>query len=182
MARKIKHVFGNRIELRIPLTEREVSVSDGSVSTRDTILVPTVRISVRLSKGYGSYNYDVPATVSENVVVMVDNGTIPVGTWSIEVVGSYADQPFRYKRDIVLEVVDATEDGGDYANDEVDVLAYYPVVNGRSSAVVITDDAVIVEVGGRIGADDDEDEAATVYNDYGEGSVELGDDAVTIYI
>lgn len=184
MAKKIKHVYGNRIELHFPLTERVVTVTDGNVSTNDVDLVPK-EIAVRFSKGYGSRNIDVRANINENTVVMIDDGTIPVGTWAIELVGTMSDRsgtPFRYKKSVVLEVVDTTEECGDYGNEEVDVVAYYPVINGRTSAVVITDDAVIVEVGGVIGADDDGDGAATVYNNYGEGYVEESDEAVTIYI
>lgn len=185
MAKKIKHVFGNRIELHIPLTEREVTVNDGSVITDDISLVPQGNVSVRFSKGYGSYNFDVPATIEDNSVVMVDDGTIPIGTWAVEVVGTTtgrSGRPFRFKRNVILEVVDATEDGGDYANNETDVIAYYPVINGRSSAVVITDEEVILQVGGHIATDDDGDDEATVNADYGAGSITETDDEIIINI
>lgn len=182
MARKIKHVQGNRIELRFPLDERTVSVNDGSVAASDTDLIPVGKVAVRLSKGYGSYNVDIPATIEGSVVVMTDDGTIPVGTWAVSIVGSSANGPFRYKRNVVLEVVDATDDGGDYATDEADVLAYYPVINGQSSAVIVTDDEVILQIGGHIATDDDGDDEATVRDEYGAGSVTETDDEIIINI
>lgn len=182
MARKIKHVQGNRIELRFPLDERTVSVNDGSVAASDTDLIPVGKVAVRLSKGYGSYNFDVPATTDGNVVVMTDDGTIPVGSWSLSIVGGSANGPFRYKRNVVLDVVDTTDEGGDYANDEADVLAYYPVINGRSSAVIVTDDEVILQIGGHIATDDDGDDEATVKDEYGAGSVTETDDEIIINI
>ena len=123
--------------------------------------------------------------IEENAVVMDDNGTIPIGTWSIEVVGTVAGRsgrPFRFKRNVMIEVVDATEDGGDYANEEADVLAYYPVVNGRSSAVVITDDEIMLQVGGNIATDDDGDDEATINAEYGAGSITETDDEIIINI
>ena len=181
---KIKHVFGNRIELHIPLSDRAVSVTDGNASESIADLYPAGKIALRLSKGYGSYNYDVPATVSGNTIVIVDNGTIPVGAWSMELVGTYSDgKPLRWKKNVILEVVDATADGGDYGNDEVDVLAYYPIIEGRGSAIVITDDAVYLETGSGVGEDDDpDDDEATAHTGYGEGSVEVSDNEVTLYI
>lgn len=182
MARTIKHVQGNHIELRFPLDERTVSVNDGSVVSSNTDLYPEGNVAVRFSKGYGSYNFDLPATIEGNVVVMTDDGTIPVGTWSVSIVGSSENGPFRYKRNVVLEVVDTTDEGGDYSNDEADVLAYYPVVNGRSSAVVVTEDEVRLQIGGHIATDDDGDDEATIRDEYGAGSVTETDDEIIINI
>lgn len=181
MAKKIKHVFGNRLRLQIRMTYHEVAVNSGNVNEFNVSLYP-LEVSVRFSKGYGSYNYDVPATYMGDVVTMEDNGTIPVGTWAISVVGVAMGIPFRYKRDVFLEVVDATEDGGDYANDEVDVLAYYPIVNGRSSAVVITENSVMLQIGGRIGTDEDGDDENTLNAEYGDGSITETDDEIIINI
>ena len=184
MAKTIKHVFGNRIELHIPLSDRAVSVTDGNASESIADLYPTGKMSLRLSKGYGSYNYDVPATVSGNTVVIVDNGTIPVGTWSMELVGTYPDgKPLRWKKNVILEVVDATADGGDYTNDEVDVLAYYPIIEGRWSAIVIDGGKIYLEVGGRLGEDDDpNDGKAMISTGYGEGHVERENGKIILYI
>lgn len=181
---RIKHVFGNRIIMRIPLTGRTVTVTDSNVNKSDEAITPTEAV-VRFEKGYGSVRHDVAATIAGNVVIMVDDGTIPIGTWDITVItqdsSTKPSLPLRYKQNAVLDVVDSTADGGSYGNDEVDVLAYYPVINGRSSAVVIGDDYVTIYADRGLQADID-NEGVNLRVGYGESQVEVGEDNVSIHI
>ena len=177
----IRHTRGNYIQFKFPLLVRE-SVTDyrGVVKTDNAIDLNSPVI-VELQAGTRCVKYT--ATIDGSVAVIEDNGTLPVGAYNILLKWRDAfNRPMSYMQRTILEVVESSEAGGKYETDEFDVVAYYPVIRGMRSAIVVTDEEVTVEVGGNIGIDDDEDEEATVYNDVGEGTVVENEDEVTIYI
>lgn len=183
MAKKtiIKHTRGNFIQFKIPLLVRTTITDYRGVNDTDNAIDLNSPVVVEFKAGTRCVKKT--ATMVNNVAVVEDNGTLPVGAYNIVIKWRDANsRPMSYMQRTILEVVESSEAGGKYNTDEFDVVAYYPVIRGMRSAVVVTDTEVTVEVGGMIGADDDEDNEATVYNDYGEGSVVENEDEVTIYI
>ncbi len=177
----IRHICGNYIQLKIPFLVRNTLVNYRGIEDTDTFINPSSPVVVVLKAGTRSIKLN--ATITDSIVVVEDNGTLPVGAYSIDVQWRDAyNRPMHYMQRTILEVVESSEAGGKYNTDEFDVLAYYPIVSGMRSAVIVTDTEVTVEVGGNIGIDDDGDNEATVYNDYGAGSVVENEDEVTIYI
>jgi len=91
--------------------------------------------------------------------------------------------PMRFMMRTLLEVVEQTADGGYYDTEEIDAVAYYPVLKARESAVVIGSDTVTIIEGLAFGDDPDEtDEYADVVEGQGSGSLEVDDDYVTLNI
>lgn len=177
----IKHTRGNYIQLKFPLLVRTTVVDYRGVNSTDDGIDLNSPVIVELQAGTRCVKYT--ATIDESVAVVEDNGTLPVGAYNIWIKWRDAyNRPMSYMQRTILEVVESSEAGGKYDTDEFDVIAYYPIIRGMRSAVVVTDDEVTVEVGGNIGIDDDGDNEATVYNDYGAGSVVENEDEVTIFI
>lgn len=176
----IRHPHGNKITLRIRLTEKQVTVTDGVVDTIDEECIPHGAVTVRFSMGKRAI--DRVATVQGDTIIVTDNGSIPPGTYSIEILfEDSAGQPMRYKKKTVLHVADDTEGGGQYENDEMNVQATYPVVNGVTPAITVGDVDVIISENGKYKGDDTpDDNYADVTAQYGESSIEVGDDEVII--
>lgn len=178
---EIRHVQGNVLRLSAPITKRTVTLVNGSKQVTNTDIIPSGDVSIELNKGGVPFTFI--ADMEGNMASIEDKGILPIGVYSITILFQDAEgNPYRYKKNAVLRIVDTTAEGEVYDSEEFNVIAYYPVIEGRSSAIVVTDDSVYLEVGGKIGADDDEDEEATLYNDYGEGSIEETDDEIVIYI
>lgn len=181
----IKHIQGNPITIAFPIMEREKELTDGSLVGTDTENAIQGDVWVILSMGLMVRQYR--ATVQGNYIIITDHGHLPVGKYDIDVrfdvtIGGIT-YPMRYYENDILHVVNATQDGEVYESTDYDVLAYYPVVNGRGGAIVITEDAVYLETDSGIGGDDDpEDGEATAYTGYGDGRVEVSENEVTLYI
>lgn len=185
MAKKtiIRHIQGNRLEIHVPLSERTVTSTDGNVDTHETAIEPS-NVTVRLYKR-GIARYDLTPTINGNMLVIVDNGTIQLGKYDIEIFGTVTvgNRPLRFKECNLLHVVDATDQGGEYDTDEYNVIAYYPFIQGREHAIVIDGDKVYMEIGGNFGADDDPtDNKATIFTGYGEGTISIEDNKVILDI
>lgn len=181
-ATRIFHVQGNDLKLAMPLTRRTVVTVNGKPTEIDTDFFPSGEVTVFLTRNFHSYKYE--AEVAGNVITVNDDGKLPVGTYAITVYCKDGEgHRMRLRHPEALEVVDNTADGGTYRSGEYDSEAHYLTVNNRVSAIVITDEAVFLEVGGGVGADDDpDDDEYTAYSDYGEGHIEVKEDEVSLYI
>ena len=180
----IQHTRGNRIEIVVPLSKIKVASTDGNVKREESSLDPHGKTVVRLYRG-GIACYEFTPTINGNFVSMVDEGTILSGRYSIEVLCADSQgRPMRYKKfdDPIIEVNEYTAGGGVYDTNEYNVIAYYPIVKGRESAILIEEDGVSIIEGGNFGGDEDyTDDFADVSAIFGEGSVEV-DDYVTLNI
>jgi hypothetical protein len=87
----------------------------------------------------------------------------------------------RFAQDKMLAVVRTTEEGQKYQSDDYDVVAYYPVIRGRASAVVIGDGFVRLYAGRGLNADIAEG-AVNLRAGYGNSEVEVTDNNVNIHI
>lgn len=126
MATIIKHPEGNTLRMRIPLTERFTSLEGGQESTSYRDFIPNANYPVKVLFLKGSTKYELTASVTGNVVEVIDYGTIAKGVYAIEVLcrDENGDKR-RYKQRAVLEVVDLTADAGIDAGVEFDVTAHY---------------------------------------------------------
>ncbi len=179
---KIIHPQGNVLKLEIPLTRRKVVTVNGKPTETDTDFFPAGKVTVLLTHNFHSYKYE--ATVDGNVISITDEGELPVGEYVITVLCKDSEnKPFRRRNPQALAIVDNTADGGTYESAEYDSDAEFLDVVNRVSAIVITDEAVFLEVGGGVGADEDpDDDEVTAYTDYGEGYIEVKEDEVSLYI
>lgn len=177
---KILHIQGNEITIGFPVKEVNAVLHDGSSSTVDKTealselwVVLRRGILVRQYKVYPAHDY----------VFFTDKGHLPCGAYDLEVFYDTEDgQHMRLSYPQILTIVDSTEAGQIYESDDFDVDAYYPIVNGRSSAVVITENSVMLQIGGRIGTDEDGDDENTINAEYGDGSITETDDEIIINI
>lgn len=181
----IRHIRGNYIEIRVPLSCLTLTSIDGNVD-RETGPFRPSKIVVRLWKG-GIARYDLAPTISDNMLIFRDYGQIALGTYDIEILSEDQDfrpaLPMRFKKQAFLYVADCTGDGGEFDTNEFNVIAYYPVIEGREHAIVIDGDKVYIEVGGHFGADDDPtDNKATIFTGYGEGQIVLENNKVILEI
>lgn len=112
---KIRGVFGNVLRLAIPLTLRTIEIVDEEVQVTDTPFVPSgsYPVLVVLYKGKTD-KIELAATMRDgNVAYVEDKGTIPVGTYSVEVLCKDDNgNPYRFKQANQVSVVDATRDAG----------------------------------------------------------------------
>lgn len=178
------HPAGNVLELGIPLVVRTITVENGKTEAHDTAFVPSpnARIKVHFMNGYDTVVRD--GEVHGNVVRVKDRGKLGIGKYSIEIVcHEHSGEPLRFKQRTVLEVVDATVDGGVYDTDEMSVTAMFPVIGGGSetSLIVITDDAVMIKEGTGFYGEITET-AIKLYAREGLSAMEVTEDAVKIMI
>lgn len=106
-------VQGNWIELAIPLTLREIAIVDGKPSAHDTEFIPSpdYPVVVLLSCAAKSYRYE--ATMEGNIALIADNGVLPCGVYSCEVLCRDGQgMPMRFKKRAALTIVDVTADAG----------------------------------------------------------------------
>lgn len=109
---RIKHVQGNVLKLAIPLTLREVTLVDGSVSITDSDFVPTGTVKVIFGQTSRQFEF-IASMRNGNVAVVEDKGTLPVGTFAITVLcNDEIGNPMRFKQLAVVRVFDATKDAG----------------------------------------------------------------------
>lgn len=181
----IRHIRGNYICMKLSLTERTVTTVNGTTDESDAAFVPSRHspVKVLFSQGYDTVVLDAEL-MNDGRVKVEDNGTLGVGKYSIEILcRDTSGHPMRFKKKAVLVVADSTDEGGDYDTNEFDVIAYYPVINGMQSAVVIEDGKIYLEVGGRFGEDDDPDDGkAMISTGYGEGRVVRENGKIILYI
>lgn len=123
---KIRHVYGNVLRIAIPLTLRQVVVEDGVITTSDSDFSPSSDYPIAVVFDKGAAQIKMVAQLrGDNVVYSEDAGTIPIGTYSITVTCKDSDgNPYRFKENAVLQVVDATAESGIEAGIEYDVTEY----------------------------------------------------------
>jgi len=175
----IIHPQGNPITLTIPMTSVCETVSNGT-DVKDDRNFPIYDVSVALVKGKNAYTYT--PRISVNTITFNDEGTLPVGTYGIEIKYRGTDgKHYRWKAESMLRIVDAGE--GDYTTNEYNIMAYYPKVYGRVSAIDVTDTEVIITEGrGYTGDTTPNDGNADISADYGSQQIEITDNEVILHI
>ena len=178
----IRHTQGNVLQLSIPLTMRWHIVTDGVEQiVENGTISHDMDIRVVLSKGNKEYTY-VPELYN-NQVSIIDYGTLPIGTYSIAIEINDDGNRLRYKKRTLLQIVDSTEDGQQYENNEMNVLAFYPVVEGVTTAIIVGDDDVVISENGKYKGDDTpNDDNADITAQYGDNSIEVCEHEVIINI
>ena len=176
---KILHIQGNEITIGFPLVTISATLVDGSLN-KDEIEDAVGNAWVVLRRGILVRQYHVQA--SHNYVFITDKGHLPCGEYDIE---AYYDDPdgihMRYKYEKLLAVVDSTDAGQVYESSDYDVVAYYPVINGRASAVVIGDGYVGLRAGAGLNADIGND-SVNLRAGFGPSQVEITENNVNINI
>lgn len=123
---KIKHVNGNVLRLAIPLTLRTIEKVDEEIVATDTSFSPSSDSPVNVVFSKGAAKTCLTATMDGNIAYVEDNGTIPVGTYAITVMCKDDNgNPYRFKQNTVLQVVDATADAGIEQTIEYEVTTWY---------------------------------------------------------
>ena len=108
---KIYHPQGNYLSLSIDMTLRTMTAIGGKPSTEEAPFVPSGSVRAVLQSNARTYSYDVQADGS--VATLADNGTLPVGVYSIELRAKGGDgHDYRYKERNVLSVVDYSREAG----------------------------------------------------------------------
>ena len=87
----------------------------------------------------------------------------------------------RLKHEKILHVVDTTDEGQKYEGSDFNVIAYYPVIQGRAAAVIIGSDYVALYANNGLNADIGTD-SVNLRAGYGESSVEVNANNVNINI
>lgn len=177
---KIIHPQGNVLKLEIPLTRRKVVTVNGKPTETDTDFFPEGKVTVLLTHNFHSYKYE--ADVDGNVISFTDGGELPVGEYSITVLCKDSEnKPFRRRHPQALAIVDNTADGGTYESAEYDSDAEFLDVVNRVSAIILTDDDVIIQAGGLFHAEDD-GENVILRPEFGNSFLELTQDTAIINI
>jgi hypothetical protein len=176
---KILHIQGNEIMIGFPVKEVNAVLHDGSSSTVDNIDALS-ELWVVLSRGILVRQYKVrPA---HDFVFFTDKGHLPCGVYDIEVYYDTEDgQHMRLKYPQILTIVDSTEAGQMYESDDFDVDAYYPIINSRASAVVISNGIVSLFAGRGLNADLGDD-SVNLRAGYGDSQVDVTNTNVNINI
>lgn len=184
MAKKqiIRHVCGNYIQFKIPLNVRATTTNDVGVTDVDDAIAPVGKVTLELFAGVRRMKYT--ATIQNSVAIVEDNGALPLGVYSIRVRWRDANNhPMSYTKRNILEVIESFDAGVKYDTDEYDIQAYYPIVNGLRSAIVIENGKIYLEVGGHFGEDDDpNDRKAMITTGYGEGYIEREEGKIILNI
>ena len=179
-ATRIFHVQGNDLKLAMPLTRRTVVTVNGKLTETDTDFFPSGEVTVFLTRNFHSYKYE--AEVAGNVITVNDDGKLPVGEYAITVLCKDSeDKPFRRRHPQALVIVDNTADGGTYESAEYDTDAEFLDVVNRVSAIILTDDDVIIQAGGFFHAEDD-GENVILRPEFGNSFLELTDTNAIINI
>ena len=174
------------ISLLFPITTRAVSVIDGVQSIEDTernLSQGLVKKPVlELAKGKTVFTYE--GDLFQNKIAFTDWGKLTLGIYDITLFLDWGEGgQMRYKKRTLLQIVDETDAGGQYENDEFNVIAFYPIIKGKTTAIIIGDDDVIIsEAGQFMGDDTPNDNYADVTAIYGDSSIEVNDDEVILTI
>lgn len=149
----IKHTMGNYLTLMIPLSFKWHVVTDGVEQvTEQGQIDRTMNIHVVLVRGKKEYRF-VPE-ISNNQVVINEQGKLPLGTYDIVIEIDDDGNHFRYKQRTLLQVVDTTDEGQQYDNDEINVIAVYPVVEGAITAISFDNGRANISENGTFQGDD----------------------------
>ena len=175
----ILHIQGNEITIGFPIQEVATMLTDGSRSTtaEENALAD---VWVVLRRGLLVRQYR--ATVIDNLVYITDNGHLLCGEYDIEVYYDSIDEHhMKFVEEKMLCVVRTTAEGQKYQSSDYDVVAYYPVIRGRASAVVIGDGYVRLYAGHGLNADLGDD-SVNLRAGYGNSQVDVTNTNVNINI
>jgi hypothetical protein len=175
----ILHIQGNEITIGFPIQEVTSVLTDGSRSTtaEENDLAD---VWVVLRRGLLVRQYR--ATIIDNLVYITDKGRLLCGEYDIEVYYESIDEHhMKFVEEKMLCVVRTTAEGQKYQSSDYDVVAYYPVIRGRASAVVIGDGHVRLYAGRGLNADI-ADGAVNLRAGYGNSTIEIEDNNVNIQI
>lgn len=175
----ILHTQGNEITIGFPIQEVTSVLNDGSRSTtaEENDLAD---VWVVLRRGLLVRQYR--AAVIDNLVYITDTGHLLCGEYDIEVYYDSIDEHhMKFVEEKMLCVVRTTAEGQKYQSSDYDVVAYYPVIRGRASAVVIGDGYVRLYAGRGLNADIT-DGAVNLRAGYGNSEIEVTDNNVNIHI
>lgn len=123
---QIPHVYGNVLRLAIPLTLRTLTLDGGKVKHTDEPFYPSSEYPVEVVLSKGATKVRIAAEMDGNVASIEDEGTIPIGVFSITV--SCRDdkgRPYRFKKNSVLNVVDTTREAGIEPTIEYEAATWY---------------------------------------------------------
>ena len=176
---KILHTQGNRITIGFPIEEVYAELRDGSLSkNKEAKLITDVWVVLRRGLLIRQYH----AFSSFNYVHFTDEGHLPCGEYDIEVYYDSIDEHhMKFVEEKMLCVVRTTAEGQKYQSSDYDVVAYYPVIRGRASAVVIGDGYVRLYAGRGLNADL-ADGAVNLRAGYGNSTIEIENNSVNIHI
>lgn len=122
----VRIVQGNVLRLAIPLTLRTVRKNGSVMDVIDTDFIPSSDYPVTAVFSRGKKRYDITATMDGNIAVVEDNGTIEVGTYDITIeCRDDNGNPYRFKQEATLQVVDTTAEAGIDSDIEFEVEPWY---------------------------------------------------------
>ena len=181
MATKILHIQGNEITIGFPVGEVYADLRDGTLDKHVLDRVIDDPTWVVLRRGLLVRQYR--ATASFNYVHFTDTGHLPCGEYDIEVYYDSEDEGhhMRLAYEKILRVVSTTDEGQQYQSSDYDVMAYYPVINGRASAVIISNGTVALMAGRGLKADL-ADNSVNLRTGYGDSQVDVTNTNVNINI
>jgi hypothetical protein len=175
----ILHTQGNEITIGFPIQEITSVLNDGSRTTNAEVN-DLADVWVVLRRGLLVRQYR--ATVIDNLVYITDKGHLLCGEYDIEVYYDSIDEHhMKFVEEKMLCVVRTTAEGQKYQSSDYDVVAYYPVIRGRASAVVIGDGYVRLYAGHGLNADL-ADGAVNLRAGYGNSTIEIENNNVNIHI
>ena len=123
---EIRHVYGNVMKIAIPLTIRIRTLEDGRETETEEPFYPNPAypVTIRLFNNFATVvNYT--AAMSDNVALIEDDGSLPVGVYQVEVLcHDLNGNPFRYMVRSIVKIVDATADAGIEAGIEFNAETY----------------------------------------------------------
>jgi hypothetical protein len=80
-----------------------------------------------------------------------------------------------------LQIIKETTAGGQYENNDANILASYPVLDGVTTAITVGDGNVTISENGKYKGDETpNDDNADISADYGDESMIVGDDEVIL--
>ena len=120
----IKHVFGNPLQIAIPLTQRIRTLEGGQEIERTEDFFPSGDVKVVLWSNIRTYEYI--ATMNENVAIITDDkGEVSSGLYGVTI--TCLDQegkPRRFARADAIKIVTYTADAGIVAGVEFNAETY----------------------------------------------------------
>lgn len=152
-----RHVYGNVLRMAIPLTVRTVELVDGEATTTDADFIPSQDYPVEvILQRENRRAITIEATMRDgNIAYIEDLGTVPVGQYAITVMCKDDNgNPYRFKQNDVLNVVDTTAEAGIEKGIEYDVTvwyldsAIYLVLKGEDGVGI---EDIVTETSGEIG-------------------------------
>lgn len=120
----IKHVFGNPIQIAIPLTQRIRTLEDGQEIERTEDFFPSGDVKAVLRSNIRTYEYI--ATMEGNVAIITDdNGEVSSGVYGVTITCLDQDgKPRRFAMANAIKIVTYTADAGIEAGVEFNVETY----------------------------------------------------------